>query len=134
MIGQPGRSLSLVFILSQEEKLVLKKNLLFGLVTAVVIFTGLAVTQSPRGYAEENIFPTRFEGETHLSGQSMVWQQDGGDGYQQVTVQNITTGEKKANHPYNNKKEIHEHRRYSGDMAGKKRYEHSRAGLGCVRV
>ncbi|MCY9666317.1 stalk domain-containing protein [Paenibacillus alginolyticus] len=73
----------------------MKKNLLFGLVTAVVIFTGLAVTQSPRGYAEENIFPTRFEGETHLSGQSMVWQQDGGDGYQQVTVQNITTGEKK---------------------------------------
>jgi hypothetical protein len=68
---------------------------LLVLVLATAFFILLPIMQIPRASAHEVIFPTRFESGTHISGQFMLFDQDDGSGYQQVTLHNLYTGEKR---------------------------------------
>ncbi|MDQ0885722.1 hypothetical protein QFZ81_000810 [Paenibacillus sp. V4I9] len=61
------------------------------IIMSLVIAIGCLFGNSyiPRAFAEETIFPTRYSGESTISGQNMVWLDNN-----QITVQHIVTGEK----------------------------------------
>lgn len=63
----------------------------FYLIMALVTVIGCLLGNStrPRAFAEGTIFPTRYSGETTISGQYMVWLDNN-----QITAQHIVTGEK----------------------------------------